>query len=190
MAVMSQKTKGRLVLLGIVMVFLVPIGVAQWWVQHVQQRLEEGNAVRLSALHSDFLGPVRLGQWFPQDVAPDVLQRGTWTLLVWAPQSCTEACLRTVALTQRMQIALGRYAWRVQRVLMTPQPPQGSLEPYGRFESLIVPQAKGSGGLSGGWAGSAGLALSTGHRDGWFHGGCAPSGGAFQMITARMTWGR
>ena len=144
MAVMSQKTKGRLVLLGIVMVFLVPIGVAQLWVQHVQQRLEEGSAVRLSALHSDFLGPVRLGQWFPQDAAPDVLQRGTWTLLVWAPHSCTEACLRTVALTQRMQIALGRYAWRVQRVLMAPQPPQGSLEPYGRFEPLIVPQAKGS----------------------------------------------
>ncbi len=138
MFTLTQKTRGRLMLLGVILVFVVPIMAAQWWVRSVSRRLAQGDAVHLSALHSDFLGPVRPEQWWPHGDQPDILHQGKWTLLVWSPRGCAEDCLHTVALTQRMQIALGRYAWRIQRVLMVPHPIQDNLDDYGRVEPLIV----------------------------------------------------
>jgi hypothetical protein len=139
MIAMSQKNRGRLILLGLVLVFVIPIMIAQWWVQSISHRLEQGDAVHLSALHSDFLGPVRLEQWWRWGSPPAVLRQGKWTLMVWAPHVCEVECLHALALTQRMQLALGRYAWRIQRVLVVPSPPHSSLDTYGHVEQLIVP---------------------------------------------------
>ncbi|HEX5055552.1 MAG TPA: hypothetical protein VFX02_03555 [Gammaproteobacteria bacterium] len=116
----QQKKRGRLVLVLIALIFLVPL-LAAVWLQRVVSRegvwgtTNHGTLIQPPLALKDFRLPSLEGPEFTLDKL-----RGKWTLLYVAPSvaECDQQCLQMVYYMRQIRLSLNQDMTRVQRVLL------------------------------------------------------------------------
>ena len=117
--------RGRLKLLAILAIFIVPFGIAA--VMHQQYR--EGNNTLEVATNGELVWPaVPLNDFSLSEARGERRavnldwMKDRWTLVYPAPGECDEVCRQNTYHMRQIHVSLGKEAHRVQRLLVTEQP--------------------------------------------------------------------
>lgn len=107
---MDTRTKGRLQLIGLAVLFIGPV-VAAFWLYFGSDWRPAGQAA-----HGELISPAIELPDNPllEKGAPRL--RDVWSLIVVAPADCSEACRKALFETRQFRLALGKERDRVQRV--------------------------------------------------------------------------
>jgi cytochrome oxidase Cu insertion factor (SCO1/SenC/PrrC family) len=131
----QRKKHGRLTLVLIALVFIVPLLVAAWMQKHAFETgvwggTQHGTLIQPPLPIKDFLLPAyQQGQVFTLEEL-----KGKWTMLYMvptidpAPPQCAAECRQAVYHMRQIRLAVGKDMNRVQRVLLATPDSLGSLE--------------------------------------------------------------
>ena len=108
----SKHTGARLVLLGIIAVFVLPM-VAAYWLFLKSDTLD----FETSNVGSFFTPPVDIAAVLPAEQS--ALEH--WWLAFITPETCESQCLAQLEKLRSVQLALGRDSVKLQRLLVAPQ---------------------------------------------------------------------
>jgi cytochrome oxidase Cu insertion factor (SCO1/SenC/PrrC family) len=135
------KKRGRLTLVLIALVFIVPLLVAAWMQKHAFETgvwggTQHGTLIQPPLAVQDFLLPTYQGQVFTLEEL-----KGKWTMLymVTAPAECAVECRQAVYQMRQIRLAVGRDLPRVQRVLLAGPDSLGSLAEIAKeYEDMYI----------------------------------------------------
>ena len=152
-------TRSRLVLLGLLAVFMAPPALALLFYSGVGSWFDPGSVNRGSLLEPPRPAPQGRLSLANGDVLPaDHLNR-RWTLVHLAPEGCASTCEAALRAMRQAHLALGRNRARVQRLLLLPassSPPADADHPVAMLteawqRSLRGPEGDTAGGAHGIW---------------------------------------
>ena len=98
----QQQRRSRLTLLGVLLIFVAPILLAMY----LQSDFTEYTPAVTTNSGLLLDPPIPINAWQQRENA---LGRPLWTLLVYSPQSCADACIEHFGWLQQLQQALGRH---------------------------------------------------------------------------------
>ena len=117
----QEKTlRGRLVLLAIVAIFIIPFGISYYYFQQARQGATWGmtnNGLLISPAQP--LQEFSLGQVNDKKIGINDV-RGKWTLLYAPAMPCDKACKKNIFNMRQVWALLSKEAYRVQRILVLP----------------------------------------------------------------------
>lgn len=99
----QQQRRSRFTLLGVLLVFVAPILLAVY----LQSDLTDYSPAVTTNSGLLLDPPIPVNAWEPRQNA---LGRPLWTLLVYSPEACVDACIEHFSWLQQLQLALGRHA--------------------------------------------------------------------------------
>lgn len=113
---MEARTKGRLTLVALALLFIGPLAIA--WALYMGDFWRPGAGVN----HGQLLEPVQTLPRDPQPMPGDGVTEGgylmgKWTVVHFADGQCPQECKDALVKTRQVRLALGRYLDRIQRVL-------------------------------------------------------------------------
>lgn len=107
---MDKRTKGRLQLIGLAVLFIGPV-VAAFWLYYGSDWRPAGQAA-----HGELISPPIELPDNPLQAEGEPRLRDVWSLLIVAPADCSNACQKALFETRQFRLALGKERDRVQRV--------------------------------------------------------------------------
>lgn len=116
---MDNKTRQRLKLIVLFLLFVGPLLIAWVWYQNTDVAWLKPGTVNHGTLIQP---PSPLMQASIQTAAGDLPLQRKWTLVIAAPE-CGQACVRALYVTRQVRIALGKDSERVQRLLLSQSRP-------------------------------------------------------------------
>ena len=145
MAAVEPQKKGRAALIGLGLIFLGPLVLA-WTLYGAGIWRPTGQVNHGVLLDPPATVPEVSLELVSGGRTDEEFLRRRWTMLYLTRNGCDPACLDTLANMRQVRLSLGRYADRIERVLLVDGPaPQASVAELLESEhpGLLIPMASG-----------------------------------------------
>ena len=123
---LNKQQKGRLILIGIALIFFVPIFIS-WYLVFFSNYKDGVKTINHGALISPI---IQLGQIEMKSISDDAsyVHDGTWMLMFVENDQCEDECKKNLYSMRQIRLALGKDQDKLERLIITKK--QLHWEPY------------------------------------------------------------